>query len=127
MSDAEKGTTFKLSATAAVAALAAEPAATATHAAAKHNAAPSSSSSSRSLPEQLGLRLRNVLLGFQMILRSKYLLMLCGNLLLTYVSGSGHFFHSSRCFCVAFGVVAVLAACIVADTSTVCAEAVAGP
>jgi hypothetical protein len=40
------------------------------------------------LPEQLGLRLRNVLLGFQMILRSRYLLMLCGNLLLTYVSGS---------------------------------------
>jgi hypothetical protein len=90
MSDAEKGTTFKLSAAAAVAAVAAaEPAATAHHTAAKLAAAtPCGSSSSRSLPEQLGLRLRNVLLGFQMILRSRYLLMLCGNLLLTYVSDS---------------------------------------
>jgi hypothetical protein len=89
MSDAEKGTTFKLSAAAAVAGVAAaDPAATAHHTAAKLAAATPCGSSSRSVPEQLGLRLRNVLLGFQMILRSRYLLMLCGNLLLTYVSGS---------------------------------------
>jgi hypothetical protein len=79
-SDAEKGATFKLAAAAATATAAAEPA--------PGKQAATLCSSSRNLPEQLGLRLRNVLLGFHMILRSRYLLMLCGNLLLTYVSGS---------------------------------------
>lgn len=63
------------------------------------------------LRRSAGIKFHSMLSGFRLVVSSRYLLMLCGNLLMTYVSGGSLLVALRRCVLLFGGHVAMLMSC----------------